>query len=173
MTTATTRPPAPVVATGRWVVDPARSTATFSVANFGFRTVHGTVPVLSGTLEVSDGRPVRVSAELDLARIDTGNRRRDADLRKPNLLDLDASPLLTYEAGEFDLGPQGWCARGSLGARGTTCPLPVLGVVAGTEGSLHLVGTAVVDRTALGVRAPALIIGRQVSVVVDARLDRA
>lgn len=170
----TTTTQAPVVATGRWVVDPARSTATFSVANFVFRTVRGTVPVITGTVDVADGgRPTRLRGELDLARIDTGNRRRDADLRKPSLLDLDASPLLTYEAEEFDVGPQGWSARGSLGARGTTCPLTVLGVAAATGALLHLVGTAVVDRTALGIRAPSLVIGRQVSVVVDAWLDRA
>jgi hypothetical protein len=83
--------------------------------------------------------------------------------------------VLTYAAEEFELGPQGWCATGVLGARGTTCPVTVLGVPAGAEdptGALHLVGTAVVDRTALGIRAPRLAIGREVSVVVDAWLDR-
>ena len=165
--------PAPVVATGRWTVDPGRSTARFSVGNFGIRTVHGSVPVLAGSLEVDDGgRPRRLSAELDLSRVDTGNARRDADLRKPKLLDLDAHPLLRYEADDFELGPQGWRARGSLAARGTTCPVTVLGVPATTGSSLHLVGTAVVDRTALGVRAPSLVIGREVAVVVDAWLDR-
>ena len=173
----TTTTPVPVVATGRWVVDPGRSRATFSVSNFGLRTVTGSVPVLAGMLEVSaGGRPGRLSAELDLASIDTGHARRDADLRKPSLLDLDTHPVLTYAAEEFEPGPQGWSARGVLGVRGTTCPLTVLGVPAGDgapTGSLHLVGTAVVDRTALGIRAPRLLIGRQVSVVVDAWLDRA
>ena len=168
----TTTTPVPVVATGRWVVDPGRSSATFSVSNFGFRTVSGSVPVLGGDLEVADGgRPRRLAAELDLSSIATGSPRRDADLRKRSLLDLDTHPVLTYEADEFEVCPQGWRARGSLGARGTTCPVAVLGVPAGTDGSLHLVGTAVVDRTALGIRAPRLLIGRQVSVVVDAWLD--
>lgn len=164
------------VATGRWVVDPARSRATIAVGNFGVRTVRGSVPVLAGTLEVTDGgRPRRLSAALDLGAIETGHARRDADLRKPSLLDLDTHPVLTYEAEDFELGSQGWCAKGVLGARGTTCPVTVLGVPAGTEepaGTLHLVGTAVVDRTALGIRAPRLLIGREVSVVVDAWLDR-
>ncbi len=164
----TTVPRAARLGTGRWVVDPARSTATFSVGNFGLRTVQGTVPVTAGTVEVDDdGRPRRVHAELDLAALDTGNRRRDADLRKPALLDLDAHPVLTYDAGDFELGPQGWVARGALAARGAACPLTVLGVPAGTGEGLHVVGTAVVDRTALGIRAPRLLIGRMVSVVVD------
>ena len=162
------------VATGLWIVDPARSTATVSVANLGFRTVRGSVPVIAGTVDVADGgRPRRLRAELDLSGIDTGNRKRDADLRKPHLLDLDAHPVLTYEAEDFELGAQGWSAHGTLSARGASCPLTVLGVPADVGESLHLVGTAVVDRTALGVRAPRLLIGRDVSVVVDARLDRA
>jgi polyisoprenoid-binding protein YceI len=169
--TATT--PVPVVATGRWVVDPERSSARFSVRNFGVRTVSGSVPVLAGSLEIDDGGcPRRVAAELDLSALDTGNARRDADLRKRSLLDLDTHPVLTYAADEFEVGPQGWSARGRLCARGTSCPVPVLGVPAGTDASLHLVGTAVLDRTALGIRAPRLLIGREVSVVVDAWLDR-
>jgi len=165
---------APCVGAGTWVVDPALSTATFSVSNLGVGTVRGSVPVLGGTVEVGEGgRPVRLHAELDLARIATGNARRDADLRKPHLLDLDAHPVLVYEADEFELGTQGWSARGRLTARGVTCPVTVLGVPADVGESLHLVGTAVVDRTALGVRAPRLLIGRQVSVVVDAWLDPA
>ena len=170
----TTTSPAPVVATGRWVVDRGRSTATFTVGNLGLGAVHGSVPVLAGSLEVGDhGRPRQVAAELDLSAIDTGNARRDADLRKPSLLDLDAHPVLRYAAEEFEIGPQGWSARGTLTARGTRCPLTVLGVPARTDGSLHLVGTTVLDRTALGIGVPRLLIGRYVSIVVDAWLDRA
>ena len=170
----TAMPRASRVATGRWVVDPARSTATFTVRNFGLRTVRGSVPVVAGTVEVDDdGHPRRVHAELDLAGIDTGSARRDADLRKPALLDLDAHPTLTYDAETFEPGPQGWVAHGILAACGAACPLPVLGVQADVGQGLHLVGTAVVDRAALGVRAPRLLIGRAVSVVVDAWLTPA
>jgi polyisoprenoid-binding protein YceI len=162
------------VAVGRWIVDPGRSTATFTVRNFGVRTVRGSVPVLGGAVEVSeDGSPRLVHAELDLGGIATGNRRRDADLRKPALLALDAHPVLTFRADDFEDGPQGWRALGSLRARGTTCPLTVLGVPATTGEDLHLVGTAVLDRTALGIRAPRLLIGRDVAIVVDTWLTPA
>ncbi len=145
----------------------------FSVGNLGFRTVHGTVPVVAGTVDVAvDGPRGRVRAELDLAAVTTGNRRRDADLRKPHLLDLDAHPRLVFEADAFEAGPQGWRALGRLSARGTNCPLTVLGVPATADDDLHLVGTAVLDRTALGIRAPRLLIGHQVSIVVDAWLTQ-
>jgi polyisoprenoid-binding protein YceI len=161
------------VAVGRWVVDPDRSTAGFAVANLGFSTVRGTVPVMGGTVEVSsDGHPRLVRAELDFAAISTGNRRRDADLRKPRLLDLDAHPRLTFESEEFEDGPQGWRALGHLSARGRHCRLAVLGVPATVGHDLHLIGTAVLDRTALGIHAPRVLIGRQVSIVVDAWLAR-
>jgi polyisoprenoid-binding protein YceI len=162
------------IRTGRWVVNPERSRATISVRNFGVRTVCGSVPLLAGTIAVDDeGRPIRVHAELDLAGIDTGSARRDADLRKPSLLDLDRHPTLTYDADAFELGPQGWVAQGTLAARGAACPLPVLGVPTEAGDGLHVVGTTLVDPTALGLRAPRLFIGRQVAVVVDAWLTRA
>ena len=168
----TAAPGRTTVRAARWVVDPHRSRATFSVGNLGLRTVRGAVPVLGGSLGTDDGGvPRAVRAELDLGRIDTGNARRDADLRKPHLLDLDAHPRLTFECETFEWGPQGWTGLGRLSARGRTCPLAVLGVPATAEDDeLHVVGTAVLDRAQLGIRAPRLLIGREVAIVVDCRL---
>jgi hypothetical protein len=39
-------------------------------------------------------------------------------------------------------------------------------------GTVHLLGTAVLDRTAIGLRAPRLMIGRLVTITVDAWLTR-
>ena len=78
------------LSTGRWAVDPAHSTATFRVGNLG-RTVTGTVPITEGTV-VIDGQHSAITGSLDLGAIDTGNARRDKDLRKPKFLDLDRNP---------------------------------------------------------------------------------
>jgi polyisoprenoid-binding protein YceI len=167
--TATT---APVQLTpGRWTAVAGSTTATFAVGNLG-TTVHGSIGVVSGFLDVgSDGRPVAVHAELDLRTIDTGNRRRDTDLRKARLLDIDAHPAMTFECD--DLGPEGagWRAAGRLRLRGTSCPLTLTGTVEeGDPGTVHLRGTAVLDRTALGIRAPRVMIGREVTITVEAWL---
>ncbi|MGH3360655.1 MAG: YceI family protein, partial [Nocardioidaceae bacterium] len=69
----------------RWQVDVEHSSARFSVRNFGFNIVHGTVPITHAYVDV-DGRGAVVGsyAELDLSRLSTGNGRRDNDLRKPS-----------------------------------------------------------------------------------------
>ena len=89
----TQRPPA-----GTWTVSGSRTRVTFAVGNFGW-PVHGSVACRWGELEVDEaGMPVRVSAELDLESLRTGNARRDADLRKPALLDIDRHPTMTWTA---------------------------------------------------------------------------
>jgi polyisoprenoid-binding protein YceI len=162
----------PRLAPGRWTADPVRTRAGFAVGNLGWAVVHGSVPVVTGQLDVDDtGRPVRVRAELDLGGIDTGNARRDADLRKPGLLDLDAHPTMTFVSDDVRADGAGWRADGVLALRGTSCPLVVTGTAeAGPDGVLRVTGSAVLDRTAVGVRAPRLMIGRTVTITVEAEL---
>jgi polyisoprenoid-binding protein YceI len=111
---------APVtLAAGQWTVDVEHSTATFRVGNLG-RTATGTVPVIDGTIEVGpDGLPSAISGSLDLGAIDTGHARRDKDLRKPRLLDLDRHPVGTFAADNVSASPAGWSVTGYLSARGT------------------------------------------------------
>ena len=95
------------LAVGRWAVDPARSTATFRVRSLG-RAVTGTVPITEGTVDVDEsGRPRAISGSLDLGAIDTGNPRRDKDLRKPRFLDLDRYPAMTFAADSITASPAG------------------------------------------------------------------
>jgi polyisoprenoid-binding protein YceI len=164
---------APVrLAPGRWAVVGARTEASFTVGNLG-KTVRGTIQVTSGALDVADdGRPAAVRAELDLRTVRTGHTKRDADLRKKGLLDVDEHPTMTFACEDVRPEGAGWGGTGRLGLRGTTCPLPVTGTLledCGPDG-VHVVGTATLDRTAIGIRAPRLMIGRVVTITVDAWL---
>jgi polyisoprenoid-binding protein YceI len=161
------------LAPGRWTVLTDRTSATFAVGNLGVKVVHGSVAVVAGSLDVDGyGRPVAVRAELDLRTIDTGIPKRDADLHKPALLDIDAHPVLAFQCTEIRSDDAGWCADGRLSVRGTSCPLTVTGTVVedSPAGTVHVQGTAVLDRTAIGLRAPRLMIGRLVTITVDAWL---
>jgi polyisoprenoid-binding protein YceI len=160
---------------GRWTALPDRTSATFAVGNLGVKVVHGSVAVVEGALDVdADGRPVAVRAQLDLRTIATGHPRRDSDLHKPSLLDIDAHPLMTFSCADVrpDDDGGGWRAEGRLSVRGTSCPLTVTGAVVedSPAGTVHVRGTAVLDRTAIGLRAPRLMVGRQVTITVDAWL---
>ncbi|GAB3897471.1 hypothetical protein GCM10029964_080370 [Kibdelosporangium lantanae] len=156
------------LAPGRWRAGTTTSEATFTVGNLG-RTARGNVPIVDGTLDVDEtGQPTAVHGTLDLGAIDTGNRRRDMDLRKPHLLDLDNHPTMTF-TGTF----RGTEVTGRLTARGTTTTLTGQ-VELSTTDSDHVVLTARarLDRRTLGIRAPRFVIGRWVDITVVATVSR-
>lgn len=179
MTTAA----AATLAAGQWKVDVEHSTATFTVGNLG-RTVTGTVPILTGTVEVGpDGLPSAIYGTLDLSAIATGIPRRDKDLRKPRLLDLDRYPVSTFEADRMTATPGGWSVSGYLTARGTRtrltgdvevsaqCQQAQCQQAQGQQAqgqSATLTARTQLDRRALGLRAPKLMIGHQVGITVTA-----
>lgn len=169
--------PALRVHAGTWRVSDSRTSVGFTVTNFG-RPVHGSVACSFGEVSIDDaGAPLRVYAELDLESLATGIARRDSDLRKPRFLDIDRHPVMRWTADGFTpTGDGGWTADGVLSVRGTTAPLAVTGSVESVDlagGWLRVRADGVLDRTAVGIRAPSVLVGRSVAVHIDAWLVRA
>ena len=158
------------LAVGRWTVDPAHSTATFRVRSLG-RTVTGNVPITEGTMDVDEsGRPRAISGSLDLDAVDTGNPRRDKDLRKPRFLDLDRYPAMTFAADSITASSAGWQVTGTLAVRGTSVRVAGDAAVYPQEGSANVTAHTQLDRRALGIRALAIMIGHAIDITVTATL---
>ena len=159
------------LAVGRWTVDPAHSTATFRVRSLG-RTVTGNVPITDGTVDVDEsGRPRAISGSLDLGAIDTGNPRRDKDLRKPRFLDLDRYPAMTFAADSITVSPDGgWRVTGQLAVRGTSVRLAGDATVSPHDRSATVTAHTQLDRRTLGIRAPRIMIGHAIDITVTAAL---
>jgi polyisoprenoid-binding protein YceI len=166
--TMTTTP----IAAGTWVVDVAGTRAGFAVRNFGLKTVHGTIAVTAGTLEVHPtGQPMRLSSTLDPSSIDTGNPRRDTDLRGTRFLNVDAHPRMEVVADQFEQTKNGWRVRAVLRVAGAETPLWIEGTLdEASADRLALTGKARLDRLAAGIRAPRFLIGRWVDIMISARL---
>jgi polyisoprenoid-binding protein YceI len=162
--------PQSVLAPGRWQLATTLSSASFAVRNFGFRTVTGTIPIRDAHVEVdSAGDPVAIRALLDLAGIDTANERRDIDLQKPRLLDTANFPTLSFSAALPRRLDDEWEISGRLeGRQATDVELTARIVRHDADGQVTVHAEAVVDRQALGVRAPRPMIGRQVRVTIQA-----
>lgn len=162
-----------LLAAGTWQADLAHSTAFLRVASFG-RIVVGTVPIIEGTVEIGpDGRLLAVRGTLQLAAVDTGNPKRDRDLRKPRLLDLDAHPTMTFTSTTIEPLDVGWSVTGTLTARGVSVPLTGTAQASSVDGSAAaLTATARLDRRTLGVRAPGFMIGKFVEIAVSGTLHR-
>jgi len=169
--TSTALSSAPVaVPAGEWNILPQGSTASFSVRNLGVNTVRGTVPIRAATVVVAADRlNTQVRATLDLAGIDTGNARRDKDLRSRRLLDTEQFPAVTFVCADVVTTEDGWRLAGTLEAHGATIPVTVEAQPTNASiGSLAVRATATFDRRALGVRAPRFMIGREIVVEINA-----
>jgi polyisoprenoid-binding protein YceI len=157
--------------TGRWQFVSSLTSARLAVRNFGVKTVHGQLPVLEAWVDVdASGRPTAVHATLDLAGLDTGNARRDRDLRAPRLLDTAKYPTVTFDAAApTQVGETEWTVAGRLTGRATAADLTLqVRVAPPRDGQVGVHAVTELDRCALGVTAPRLLIGRRVAICVDA-----
>lgn len=154
--------------TRRWEAVVSRSSAHFTVRNLGVKTVTGTVAIREAwALVDGSGRPVSAGATLDLARLDTGNARRDRDLAAPRLLDTAQFPLLRFTGGAAEPDADGWRLPGVLEGHGARVDL-VLAASVRTGGDEVVVRARTsFDRRELGVTAPRVLIGRLVDVSVE------
>ena len=83
----------------RWEIA-SRSTIHFTVRHLLISKVRGRFRRWSGTLLVPDGDWSRATVEvvIDASSIDTGNAKRDTDLRTANFLDVERSPDITFRS---------------------------------------------------------------------------
>lgn len=160
---------------GDWAADPAASTLSFAVRNFGLRTVTGQIPLASAVVHVGPGgEPEYVRADLDPGGIDTGNRRRDTDLRGRRFLATDRWPAITFEAGHIQPNETGWTVSGILTVKDARCPIRLQAASPVSSASAEPVDLRVtgrMDRRSAGITAgPAFLIGHNISLSITVRL---
>ena len=110
--------------TGQWSVVSGASRARFHVRDKLVATVHGSRPITGGVVLLSDGGTVmQARLDLDVQGIDTGNRRRDRDLQKPQFLAATTSPSVTVSVTGVTSSATGWTATAVVHARGHSAPL--------------------------------------------------
>lgn len=157
------------LAAGRWRVVADASTARFTVKDKMVLTVHGTLPITSGSVDLTtDQRVESATVELDASRIDTANTRRDHDLAKPKLLDTAAHPTVVVSAHSTSIRRDGWGLAATLSARRADAPMDLAAGLVGVDGGavrVHVSGR--LDRQPLGIQVPTLVIGRYLDLDVD------
>ncbi len=163
MTTAIEHHPA--LRDGVWRVDPQRSEVGFAVKEmWGLRTVRGVFRAYDGTLKDGEGE-LRIEA----ASLDTGNERRDRQLRSPDFFGVERHPWIVFTATAITTSDRGVTVTGELAIGRERVRLEIPADIEWmADGALHLEAETTVSRKAAGlawnklgmIRGDAMLHGR-------------
>jgi polyisoprenoid-binding protein YceI len=150
---------------GTYVIDPAKAKAEFNTKHmFGLGAVRGTFNISAGTIVITDGK-VDIDVSLDAASFQTGQKRRDTDVRSAKFLNVTEHPTIAFHAvatpGSQDL-------TGALSVRGITENVEVqISALRATSADISATGTARIDRYALGITAAKGMAARYLDFTVE------
>jgi polyisoprenoid-binding protein YceI len=152
--TAPVRDTTPVV----WQIDAGHSDISFRIRHFMSR-VRGTFKQWEGTItgDSANWADASVTVTIQTGSIDTGNERRDNDLRSDNFFDAANHPTITFKSTRVESRGTELIITGELTIRGVTRPVVLTGQILGYQATgqgrarVGFEATARIDRTAFGV----------------------
>jgi polyisoprenoid-binding protein YceI len=173
-------------ANSNWQIDPAHSSAQFSVRHMAISTVRGAFSKVSGSVVLDDKDVSKSTVEvtIDANSVDTRVPDRDNDLRSEKFFDVAHYPSITFKSRKVEqLAPGRLKVTGDLTIRGTTkeVVLDVEGPTAPVKdpwGNTRNAATATtkINRQDFGVKWNAtldnggVVVGDDVSIVIDVEL---
>jgi len=173
-------------ANSNWQIDPAHSSAQFSVRHMAISTVRGAFSKVSGmvALDDKDISKSTVDVSIDANSVDTRVPDRDNDLRSDKFFDVAHHPSITFKSKKVEqVAPGKLKITGDLTIRGTTkeVVLDVEGPTAPMKdpwGNTRTAATATtkINRQDFGVKWNAaldnggVVVGDDVSIVIDVEL---
>ncbi len=86
--------------TSTWNIDPAHSTAQFTVRHLAISNVTGNFTKLTGSVVVNekDLTQSQVSASIHVNSVDTRVEARNKDLKSPNFFDVEKYPTIEFKS---------------------------------------------------------------------------
>ena len=169
----TTTQTMPAIASGSYVLDPTTSEVAITARGaFGAR-VRATIDLVDLQLDVAADRDAsRARATFDMSSFESGNGRRDKDIRN-RFFCVGEHPTMKFTSTELRVGADGgWELTGRLEYRAACEVTLALSELEADEHGLHVRGTATVDRYACGVTKGRGLVGRWVDVMISVRLCR-
>jgi polyisoprenoid-binding protein YceI len=108
--------------TSTWNIDPAHSTAQFTVRHLAISNVTGNFTKVTGSviLNEKDIAQSQVSASIDVSSVDTRVEARDKDLKSPNFFDVEKYPTIEFKSKRIVSGGGKLQVIGDLTIHGTT-----------------------------------------------------
>ena len=86
--------------TSTWTIDPAHSTAQFTVRHLAISNVTGNFTKLTGSIVLNekDITQSQVSASIDVSSVDTRVEARNKDLKSPNFFDVEKYATIEFKS---------------------------------------------------------------------------
>lgn len=108
-----------------WDLDPAHTTAGFSVTHMMISTVRGEFGKTTGTVNLDDSDPTKstVDVTIDASTIDTRTPDRDKHLKSPDFFSVDKFPTITFKSTKVEKNGANLKVTGDLTMRGVTKPV--------------------------------------------------
>lgn len=120
-TTATTPDQVP---SGTWTIDPGHTSVAFVARHMMVSKVRGTFSEFTARIEVAeDPLASSLSAEVQMASIDTGNPDRDNHLRTNDFFDIEHHPTMSLRSTGFGRQGDDYVMHADLTIRGVTRPV--------------------------------------------------
>lgn len=167
-----------VVGVETYTIDPVHSSVGFTVRHFvskvpgKFATFHGTI-----TVDRDDLTHSATEATIEVASVDTGNKKRDDDLRSPNFFEIDRFPTMKFKSKSWRKTGEGtFDVVGDLTIKDVTKEVVLkvtsLGFAPGMNGT-QLSGweaTTKIDKRDFNVRSPKMleaVVGNDVTITIN------
>lgn len=173
-------------ATSEWKIDPAHSSAQFSVRHMAISTVRGAFSKVNGTIVLDDKDITKstVDVTIDVSTVDTREPGRDNDLRSDKFFDVAHFPTMTFKSKKVEQVTTGKLkVTGDLTIRGTTkeVVLDVEGPTAPIKDPFGFIraaanATTKINRQDYGVKWNAtldnggVVVGDDVNITIDAEM---
>lgn len=108
-----------------YTIDPAHSSAQFSVRHMMISNVKGEFGKISGTIvyDPNNLKDSKIEAVIDVNSINTREPDRDVHLKSPDFFDAARFPNLTFRSSEFRKDGEGLEVHGELTIREVTRPV--------------------------------------------------
>ena len=136
--------------TGTWAIDPVHSSISFSVRHLVVSKVRGTFGTFAGAITIAEDDSPAVTAEIDVASVNTGNEQRDAHIKSADFFDVEKYPTATFRSTGVHAKGDDYVLDGEFTLKGVTKPISLTlefngtnpgmghGAVAGFEASVVL-----------------------------------
>ncbi|MDA8081227.1 MAG: YceI family protein [Actinomycetota bacterium] len=106
---------------GVWNIDPTHSAIEFTARHLVVTKVRGSFTGFSASIEIAeDLTQSKISAEIDVASVSTGEGERDGHLKSADFFDVEKYPKITFNSTKITPASNKYALTGDLTIHGTT-----------------------------------------------------